>query len=85
MGSEAESEEQLGERAPAGVPAIAVDKKGDPARWRDMSKPDRFAPDEITNVPEGTIMETPPGLGLGGEPAVESSTSHEDVSEADVG
>ncbi len=84
MASEAASEEQLGEHAPAGVPAIEVDKEGDRARWRDMSKPDRFNPDLTTGAEAGTVVQTPPHPGAGGEPAVEESTSREDVTETRV-
>lgn len=82
---EAESEEQLGEMAPAGVPAIEADKKGLQARWRDMNRPDRLGPDEVANVPQGAIMETPPSAGGGGEPEVTESTSATDTSETEVG
>ena len=80
MASKAESEEQLGELAPAGVPALEVDKKGDPARWRDMSKTGGPYEQSTLPYPGANVPEPAPTPGAGGEPAVEETTSEADTS-----
>lgn len=46
MADEMGSEEYLGESASAGVPSLPVDRKGDPARWRDMDAQSQDAEEE---------------------------------------
>lgn len=84
MASHAESEEQLGEHAPAGVPAIEADKKGDPARWEDMNRAESQSEETISTA-SGTVMQTPPRPGVGGEPEVGETSTVSDVTESEEG
>lgn len=69
MASRADSEEQLGEEAPAGVPSIEVDRKGMPERYGEAGKQQEWE------------KETPPGSGVGGEPEVGGTVRATDTSE----
>jgi len=81
MCPEAESEEQLGEIAPAGVPAIEVDKKGMPERWAETNRETQEWLQELSGVSEESSFETPPSNSGGGEPAVGGTIVSADTEE----
>lgn len=82
MAGKADSEEQLGEKAPAGVPAIDVDKQGIPERWGIDGDPGtrESMQEEGLDLEAGT--ETPPQTLVGGEPEVGETNTSPDEQQA---
>ena len=81
MASHADSEEQLGEKAPAGVPAIEVDKQGIPERWGLHGDPGTRDSMEMEGVDIESGIETPPRPLVGGEPEVGGTRVSADTTE----
>lgn len=78
MASKSDSLEQVGEKAPAGVPAIDVDKQGLQERWGLHGDPGtrESMEEEGVNIEAG--VETPPRPLVGGEPEVGGTTTSAD-------
>jgi hypothetical protein len=83
MASRADSEEQLGEEAPAGTPTWGPESGGMPERgYKDDTageNPTTGVEGESIPVPEAGI-ETAPSNGTGGEPAVGGTRRDTDTS-----
>lgn len=85
MASEADSGEQLGEKAPAGVWALEVDKQGLRARWEDVDEQPSLLEEAVSEPGVETVspevsVQTPPRPAIGGEPEVGSKRTMPDMS-----
>lgn len=81
MADKAESEETLGEKAPAGIPTWGPESKGLPGRgWDEEASRKGKQIEGIANPVPETDVETVPTEGTGGEPEVGKIKHNPDMS-----